>query len=255
MQTKFTELTDSQWEIIEKILPDHTPRKHSLRCIVNAIFWICRTGTQWRNMESKYPPWQSVYYYFYQWSKQGIWDELLSVFVSLERQRAGREAEPSMVAIDSQSIKTAPFISQETVGIDGGKKIKGRKRHIAVDVTGLLIAVHVSRADLHDAEGGIELLPQIDQKTNRLELIRADGSYGGSFKDLVEGVYKWRVETGKRPPDQKGFIPQKGRWQVERAFAWLNNFRRLAKDSEKTFISSESFLRIAAMGVILGRLT
>ena len=98
-------------------------------------------------------------------------------------------------------------------------------------------------------------MPQIDQKTNRLELIRADGSYGGSFKDLVEGVYKWRVETGKRPPDQKGFIPQKGRWQVERAFAWLNNFRRLAKDSEKTFISSESFLRIAAMGVILGRLT
>ena len=253
MQTKFTELTDSQWEIIEKIVSHHNPRKHSLRTIVNAILWICRTGSQWRNMDSKYPPWNSVYDYFYQWSRNGIWDEILSTLVRIERQRKDREAEPSMIAIDSQSIKSSSFISSETIGIDGGKKIRGRKRHIATDSEGILIAVYVSAADVHDGVAGLELLHQIEKKTQRLALIRTDGSYTGMFKNVAENIYGWKVEAGQRPPDQKGFVPQKGRWQVERSFGWLNNFRRLAKDFEKTTASAESFIQIAAISTILAR--
>jgi putative transposase len=132
MQTKFNELTDSQWEIIEKYVSHHKPREHCLRTIVNAILWICRNGSQWLNMESKYPKWQSVYYYFDIWNKNGTWDKMLNELVIREKKRQGREAEPSAVAIDSQSIKGVAFISEESRGVDGGKKVKGRKRHIVV---------------------------------------------------------------------------------------------------------------------------
>lgn len=254
MQIQFTELTDSQWEIIEKYVSRHQPRKHSLRTIINAILWICRTGSQWRNLESRYPKWESVYYYFHLWNRSGLWNQILSELVISERQRQGREAEPSAVAIDSQSVKGVAFISEESRGVDGGKKIKGRKRHIVVDTLGLLLAVFVSRADLHDGEGGIELLWQLGQNSQRLELIRADGAYGGSFREIVEGIYGWRVETNQGPPSETGFVPQVGRWQVERSFGWLNFYRRLAKDYEKTTQSAQTFIQLAFISIILARI-
>ncbi len=254
MQIRFTELTDSQWEIIKKYVSHHNPKKHDLREIINAILWICRTGSQWRNLDSKYPKWESVYYYFHIWNKDGLWDRLLSELVCCERQRQGREAEPSAVAIDSQSVKSVALVAEESRGVDGAKLIKGRKRHIVVDTLGLLIAVFVSRADLHDGEGGIELLWQIDKKTERLELVRADGAYGGAFKEVAEGIYGWTVETTQRPPSQKGFVPQVGRWQVERSFGWLNFYRRLAKDYEKTPQSAQAFIQLAFISIILARL-
>ena len=254
MQTKFTELTDSQWEVIEKFVSHHKPRKHSLRTMVNAILWITRTGCQWRNMESKYPAWESVYYYFSIWTKNGTWNNMLRQLVQLERKRQGREAKPSMVSIDSQSVKSVGFIPEKTKGVDGGKKIKGRKRHIIVDALGLLLAIFVSRADMHDGEGGVEILWQLDEQSERLALIRGDGSYGGMFKEMAEGIYGWQVETTQRPPSEKGFVPQKGRWPVERSFGWLNFFRRLAKDWEKTTESAQSFVQLAFITVILNRL-
>lgn len=250
MQTKFTELSDCQWEFIEKYVSHHKPRKHSIRTMINAMLWITRTGSQWRNMESKYPPWQSVYYYFDIWTKNGLWDQLLLELVKQERKRKGRDAVPSAVAIDSQSIKVSSFIDQETAGIDGGKKINGRKRHIIVDSLGLLLATYVSPANTHDGEAGLEMLWQLDKQSDRLALIRADGSYGGIFKKVTEELYEWKVETTKKPPSSKGFVPQKGRWQVERSFGWLNFFRRLAKDCR----SSQAFVQLAFISVILNRL-
>lgn len=254
MQTKFTELTDSQWEVIEKKLESHRPRKHDLRVIVNAILWITRVGAQWRNLESKYPPWQSVYYYFWVWSKKGLWDELLAELVQLERKRVGREALPSRLAIDSQTIKSVAFVDEDTKGVDGGKKIKGRKRHIVVDSMGLLIAIFISRADMHDGQAGIEMLWLLDPWAERLELILGDSAYGGEFEEVAKGVYGWQVDTSQRPPGRQGFVPQKGRWQVERSFGWLNFFRRLAKDYEKTTLSAQAFVQLAFITVILNRM-
>jgi len=123
-----------------------------------------------------------------------------------------------------------------------------------VDTLGLLLAIFVSRADIHDGQAGLELLWQVEQKTDRLELIRADGSYSGVFKEIAEGIYGWRVETVQRPPSEKGFVPQKGRWPVERSFGWLNFFRRLAKNFEKTPLAAAAFVQIAFITVILNRI-
>lgn len=255
MQTKFTELTDSQWQYIEKILEKEQgkrKRHHDLRKILNAILWITRTGVQWRNLESKYPNWHIVYYYFAKWQRAGILKKILSCIVIAERVRNGRAPKASRVAIDSQSVKKVSFISMDT-GIDGGKKVNGRKRHIAVDSLGLPIAISVTSAQVHDGQGGFELLWQLEQSCDRLSLICADMAYRGEFTDVVENIYKWKIEIAQKPESQQGFVPQKGRWQVERSIAWLNFFRRLAKDYERTVDSAIAFIQLAFCSIILAR--
>jgi transposase len=252
MQTEFTEFTDSQWEVIEKLLNDHRKRTHSLRVMMNAILWITRTGSQWRNMESKYPPWQSVFYYFRKWKASGILGGILSYLVESERERQGRNREASAGAVDSQSVKKSPFVSLDT-GIDGGKKINGRKRHLLVDTLGLPLAIHVSAADVADGEGGFDLLWQAEQRSTRMELIRGDQAYAKIFAQAA-AYYGWRVETAQRPESEQGFVPQTGRWQVERSFGWLNFFRRLSKDYEKTIPSSLAFIQLAFITIILARM-
>lgn len=253
MQTKFTELTDSQWKVIEKMLHGHRPHKHDLRVIFNAILWITRTGTQWRNLESKYPPWQSVYYYFRRWSKSGLWDELLRMLVKKERIRQNRAEYPSRIAVDSQSVKISCLIDQHTYGIDGAKKVNGRKRHIAVDSLGLLLGIYISPANVHDSEAGLDLLWELEPWTDQMNLIVGDTAYGGEFRKMVTTAYQSEVDTSKRPSSQRGFIPQKGRWQVERSFGWLNFFRRLSRDFEKTALSAKAFVQIAFVNIILNR--
>ena len=253
MQTKFTNLTDSQWEIIEKFFDSKRKRRHELRTIVNATLWLTRTGAQWRNLESRYPPWQSVYYYFRKWRNNGIWGEILSHLVQDERKRQGLEALPSAVATDSQSVKKVGFISLET-GIDGNKKINGRKRHLAVDVLGLPVGIHVGSASVHDSVAGIELLWQIDQASNRVELLTADQAYRGEFKEIATQIYGWQVQISQKPESEKGFVPQEKRWQVERSFAWFNFFRRLVRDYEKLPQSAALFIQFAFVSIILARI-
>jgi transposase len=253
MQTKFTELTDYQWQFIKKHIENHHPRKHCLRAILNAIFWITRTGSQWRNLESRYPPWESVYYYFRQWKDKGILSEIMQELVEAERIRQGKERAPSVAAVDSQSCKKSPFVSLDT-GLDAGKKVNGRKRHLLVDTLGLPLAIHVSAADMSDAEGGYELLWQTEQgNSSRLELIRADQAYAKLFKQAAS-YYNWQVDTTQRPPSQKGFIPEKGRWQVERSFAWGNFYRRLSRSYEKSPESEVAFIQLMFINIILTRI-
>jgi transposase len=247
----FTELTDSQWEIIKSFLEDGRKRKYSLRTIFEAILKITRTGIQWRELEEKYPPWESVYYYFRKWQKAGSFGLALSHLVELERVRQGKEAKATRAAVDSQSVKKGAFVSINT-GIDGGKLVNGRKRHIAVDSLGLPLAIFVGAANVSDTKAGIELLWQLEKASDKLKMISADNAYRGYFSECAQ-VYKWTVEITQKPESEKGFVPQSGRWQVERSFAWLNFFRRLAKDYEKDPESSASFVKLAYISIILAR--
>jgi putative transposase len=260
MRAKFEPMTDSQWQFTKDFLDIDRKRKYDLRLIFDAIRWLNKTGLQWRELEQTvFPKWQITYYYFRKWKKKGIFFSLLRALVKLERVKQHRQEEPSIGAIDSQTVKKAMFVSQET-GIDGNKKINGRKRHIIVDSLGLPITISVTAANVYDGNEGKNLIKNIENITSRLTLIRADDSYKGSFTDQAKKL-GYRVKFGQKPESARGFVPQKGRWQVaclsgrqERAFAWLNPFRRLSKDYEKTKESSVSFIEMAYLDIILGRI-
>lgn len=249
--TQFTELTDAQWAIIEKKVDTGRKIKKDLRMIINCILKIVRTGCQWRNIDEKYGPWQSIYYYFRKWVKNGTLSDIMSHVVQKERVRQGRDAEASASAIDSQSVKKGGLINLDT-GIDGNKKINGRKRNILVDTLGLPIAIFVCAANIQDGIAGIELLPLIEKSTKRLKLIRADKAYRSDFTEAAQWC-GYAVEVSQKPPTEKGFVPQTGRWQVERSFAWENFYRRLSKDYEKTVDSSVAFIQLAFISIILSK--
>lgn len=248
---RFCELTTAHWQVIKEIVANGRKRKYNLMAVVNAILRITRTGLPWRNLEGDYPPWPVVYYYFRKWQGDGTWAKVLAALVRQERKKQAREEQVSAVAIDSQSVKKASMVSLDT-GIDGGKKINGRKRHLVVDTLGLPLAMYVSSAQEQDGQAGVELLWQLEKASNRLQLIRADHSYQGHFQECAQ-YYEWSVEITQKLESQKGFVPQKGRWQVERSFAWLNFFRRLSKDYEKTTASSLCFLQLAFIDILLAR--
>ena len=252
MQTQQSDLTDFQWQIIEHYLKDNKPRSLCLRSVTNAILWVTRTGVQWRNLDYRFPKWESVYYYFRKWTLNGTFELIMSCFSAIDRLLNSREEFPSLIAVDSQSIKLAPFMNLSR-GIDGGKKINGRKRHIAVDIEGRLFAIHVGPANQHDGDAGQELLPKIDKISSRLQLIKGDTSYGGVFTKSAN-IFGWKTDTTQNPPSKdKGFVPQACRWQVERSFGWLNFYRRLSKDYERDPRSEESFIALAYCNMILAR--
>jgi len=192
MPSIFRRLTDYQWEVIKPFLKNNQPKKLILRDVVDAIRRVNKTGMQWRDLEGNYPKWQSVYYYHNKWSKDGTSKLIMSALSSMERENYDRQAKPSLLAFDSQSVKAAPFVYQER-GIDGGKNINGRKRHIAVDTQGLPWAVYVGRANQHDGEAGLELLHQLAGiGMDRLKIIRGDSAYGGVFAEGA-GWYGWEM--------------------------------------------------------------
>lgn len=255
MNESFQELTDSQWQIVEKILDDQRKRWHSLRTICNAILWVNRTGVQWRELEKLdqvYPPWQTVYYHFRQFKLRGVWEELLDSLLVKERKRQERLDTPSLLAIDSQSVKIMQFIEEET-GIDANKRINGRKRNIAVDRLGLPWSLAVTAASTSDNEAGRLVVDRLKGKVPRLKVIAADHGYKVSFVEHVE-ENGWQVEIAQKPESKLGFVPEKNRWPVERSFGWLNFRRRMFRDVEKTIESSEAMLRIAFISIIINRL-
>lgn len=255
MQTQFVELTDAQWLIIKEFLPMNRKRKHDLRVVLDAIFYINRTGIQWRNLNVKnslFPKWEIVYYYFSRWTKLGIINNINTELVALERLRQERSINPTANLIDSQSIKIAPFISEDK-GVDGGKKINGRKRHIITDTLGLIIAAMVTAANIHDGAAGSSLFNFVINKLKNTKCIFADGTYSGKFRKTIEteGII---LEIAAKPESAKGFVPVKKRWAVERTFGWMNFFRRLSKDFERTVECSESMIYLAQIQIILNRL-
>ena len=252
MQSQYERLTDGQWEIIKKFLNYQRKRSLELRKVVDAILFVSRTGIQWRNLkETNFPHWQAVYYYFSKWTKSGIWNKMNAELIKMERVENQREEKPSVFIVDSQSIKLAPMIYEHR-GIDGFKKINGRKRQIITDVTGRIYGSIVHSANIHDSVVSTSFLTIIQSYQKRLKKILADHAYQGDFSKIVE-ENQVKFEVPKREEGQKGFVVEAKRWVVERSFAWLNFFRRTTLDYEHTPESAQSFVLIANISMCLSK--
>jgi len=255
MQTKYNRLTTQQWEIMKKYLPEKTKGHYLLRDIVDAILWMLRTGSQWRNMPDCFPKWGSVYYHFKKWEKDGTLIRLNTSLNQLERARVGKEATPSMLSIDSQSVKSSSFISQDK-GVDGNKKINGRKRHVITDTLGLVWGVVVGAANEADGVVASRVVEPLLGYLHRMEKILADQAYKKVFMEWVENtIAGLEVEISSAPESTKGFVPIKWRWVTERTFGGFNFFRRLDKDYEKTTSSQENWILWQNCQIILNRIT
>jgi len=253
MVTQFEELTDSQWQVIEEFLPVKRKRTHNLRVIINALLWMLRTGSQWRNLDSKYPAWTAVYYYFYKWSRDGTIEKMNMGLNEIGRKQHEKGPTPSLTCTDSQSVKSAPMIFEDK-GPDPFKKVNGRKRQVMVDTLGLVWAVFVHAANLSDTKMGCQLFGQVKDRLTRLKKILVDAGYRGTFIEKALEELGVEAEVTSRPPTEKGFVPVAKRWVSERTFGWFNFFRRLSKDYEHTTKSAEAMILLANCSVVLNRI-
>jgi putative transposase len=251
-----SDLTDSQWVIIQEMIPPAKPggrpRSLDMRSVVNAILYVVVGGIQWRMLPREYPKWQSVYSYFRAWRNDHTWQRIHDTLRAQVRRRAGRHKQPTGGCLDSQSVKTTA--GPGTRGFDKGKLVNGRKRHLLVDTLGLLMAVLVTAASVQDRDGAKLLFSRLGGACKKLRLIWVDGSYRGQLLDWVAERFQFRLRPVLRPEEQKGFAVLPRRWVVERTFAWLNHHRRLSKDYERQELTSETMIRIVMIRLMLRRL-
>lgn len=224
------------------------PRARSLREIVDAIFYVLRGGIAWRRLPSDFPPWRTVYRWFSAWRDSGVFERINHALVMADRERAGREANPSAAIIDSQSVKTTEAGGPR--GYDAGKKIRGRKRHALVDTDGRGLVIEPHPARIQDRDGGGPLLGASRRAFPFLEKVFADSAYAG---DRIARATVIAVEIVRKNPNQMGFAVNPRRWVVERFFAWIGRNRRLAKDFEATIDSARAFLYAASVMLLVRR--
>jgi putative transposase len=251
-----SDLTDRQWQIIRPYLPPVHRRGRRPICrrrVINAILYVVRTGCQWRMLPACFPNWSTVYGIFWQWRNVGLWQKLHDTLREKTRRLAGKKATPTVAILDSQSVRTAEGGLER--GYDAGKKITGRKRHLAVDTLGLILAVVVHRADWQDQDGACWVLEKLKEQFRRIKVIFADAAYGRSnLPAYTKEIYGWILQTILRPVGLKRFVVLPKRWIVERTFAWLARYRRHSKDYEKTPASSEAFTYVAMIALMSRRL-
>jgi len=227
-QTYQSDLTDDEWNIIKPLIPEPKsggrPIKHSRRMILNAIFYVNRSGCQWSMPPQDFPPKSTVFDYFAAWRESGLWEELNHRLRQKVRVAEGRKPAPSAAILDSQSVKGAEQ-GGDAIGYDAGKRIGGRKRHILVDTLGMLLGVCVTSAAVQDRDRAVTLLSGLCLLFGRLQIIWADGGYAGALVGWVKGLRsfgKLHLEIVRRSDDAKGFQLVRKRWIVERTFAWLH---------------------------------
>lgn len=248
-----SDLSHEQWKLIEPLLPKARaggrPRKTCLRSVVNAVFFLNRTGCQWRYLPNGFPPWQTVYDYYSKWVKSGLWIEIHFTLYFLVRLKEGRKVYPTLAIVDAQSIRAA---RGESRAADHFKKVIGRKRTILVDTLGFLLTCYVHKANDQDWTGfefAFERLPE----PFKVSLEKIIGDLGYRYNQLKHQVGKHGIQIEAIDRKKFGTNMKPKRWIVERTFAWFNHYRRLSRDYEKTTFSSEATLFVSQIQLLLRR--
>lgn len=252
-----SDCSDSDWTLIEPFVrkPHGSGRKRTvnLREIVNAIFYRTKTGCQWRMLPKDFPDYRHVWYYYQMWTEDGTFERINDALRKRVRRAAGRDEEPSLGLIDSQSVKTTEAGGER--GYDGGKQVNGRKRSILVDTLGLLLVLVVHTAALADYEAAEGVLNDAKRKCPRLQKVIGDSAYGwNDFARIVRSVFGFVLEIVQRDRKRKGWYLLPRRWIVERTFGWLGRYRLLQREYERRMASSETDIYAASIRMMLCRL-
>ncbi|WP_326793853.1 IS5 family transposase (plasmid) [Streptomyces sp. NBC_00841] len=256
-----SDLKDDQWELIEPLLLEWRATRAEgrepttdLREVVNAILYVARTGVAWRYLPHDFPPHTTVYGYFRAWEADGTAEEVHDTLRDQLRRKKGRRILPTAAVIDAQTVKASPNAPESTQGYDGGKRVKGRKRHIATDTLGLLLVLIVTAAGVQDTNGGKLVADALAAKLPTVTKAWVDAGYKSKMITHAAGL-GIEVEVVARNAEQKGFVVQKVRWRVEQTFGIMSRYRRLHRDYEALPERSRSMIHWAMVNSMASRLT
>ncbi len=250
-----TDVSDQEWALMEPLLPGAArtgrPRKTELRSVINALRYLVRTGCEWRMLPNDFPPYQTVYYWFRRLMRRMLFKTIHDLALMLDRMCSGREVVPTAGVVDSQSVK-APGATER--GYDANKKVKGRKRHIAVDTDGRLLAMNLTPADVADSTGAQMVLDALKERWPWVKRLFGDAAYDRRTLMDKAAFMDFTIEVVRKLEGQQGFAVQPRRWVVERTFAWLMRWRRLVRDYEQRIDVSHNMIYLALGSTLLHRI-